>query len=153
MKNTTHGLSKHRFYPRWRDMMNRCYSPNNKHYRDYGGRGVVVCKEWRQPAAFLAWCEEESPAAGLSLDRHPDPNGPYCASNCRFATPGQQNRNMRSNVWVEHNGTLLIFKDFIELYGAVSYDVAKRRVRLHGFGLIEAGLTPSHGRPRCERSR
>ncbi len=147
-QNTTHGLSKHPFYPRWRDMMNRCYSVGNRFYKDYGGRGVKVCEEWQQPAAFLAWCDARNPAKGLSLDRYPDKDGPYSPENCRFATPHQQNRNMRSNVWVEFNGTPMIFKDFVEKYGVVNYDAAKRRVRLFGYDPIEAALTPPYGRQR-----
>ena len=29
----------------WKQMRNRCNNPNNYHYKDYGGRGIKVCKE------------------------------------------------------------------------------------------------------------
>lgn len=140
-RNRTHGLSGHRFYPVWRDMMNRCHSPRNKFYKDYGGRGVVVCEEWKTPAKFLVWCEEQDFQTGMSLDRYPDVDGPYSPDNCRFATPAQQNRNMRSNIWVQHNGERLIFKDFVAKYGVVSYECAKARYR-DGSDPITAALTP-----------
>ena len=139
-RNTIHGLSGHRFYPVWRDMMNRCYSPNNKFYGDYGGRGVIVSSDWQEPSNFFVWCEDQTFEEGMSLDRFPDLNGPYSATNCRFATPAQQNRNMRSNIWVEHNGERLIFKDFALKYGVVSYECAKSRVR-HGADPVRAALT------------
>lgn len=122
--------------------MNRCHSPKNRFYKDYGGRGVAVCKEWKEPAAFLVWCEKQEFSPGMSLDRYPDVNGPYSPDNCRFATPRQQNRNMRSNVWVEHNGERLIFKDFVIKYGVVSHEIAQKRRKKYGWGAVESALTP-----------
>lgn len=149
-----HGLSKHKFYPIWRDMMNRCYSKNNRFFGDYGGRGIFVCSEWHNVASFINWCSCQEPIPrGYSLDRYPDKDGPYSPDNCRFASPAQQNRNMRSNVWVEFGGRRMIFKDFVEEYGVVSYDVAKKRVRLHGFDLIGAALTAPFARPRPKKKR
>ncbi len=28
------------------DMKRRCYNPEEKFYKDYGGRGIKVCDEW-----------------------------------------------------------------------------------------------------------
>lgn len=36
----------HVLYNRWRDMIRRCYDPNNKSYKTYGGEGCWVCEEW-----------------------------------------------------------------------------------------------------------
>ena len=27
-------------------MKDRCYNPNNKEFKNYGGRGIFICKEW-----------------------------------------------------------------------------------------------------------
>jgi hypothetical protein len=143
LRNFRHGLTGHPLYPIWRDMMNRCHSPKNKSYKDYGGRGIFVCEQWRGgPEAFLQWAVAQGPIpAGHSLDRYPDKNGPYSPTNCRFASPSEQNHNMRSNVWVEYGGERLIFKDFVAKYGVVSYDCAKSRYK-RGWGPIEAAITP-----------
>jgi hypothetical protein len=31
----------------WRNMMDRCYRPQDAYYDRYGGRGIVVCDQWR----------------------------------------------------------------------------------------------------------
>lgn len=93
-----HGYQKNRFYYTYQGMLKRCYHKNHVAYSRYGGRGIVVCDEWKNDIAkFIAWCESKNPEIGLTLDRYPDNDGPYCPENCRFATRKQQN-NMRSNL-------------------------------------------------------
>ena len=141
-RNHRHGLRYHRFYLRWNDMMHRCYNPKNEFYGDYGGRGIDVCPKWQDVANFIVWCEGQVFEEGMTLDRHPDNDGPYSPDNCRFATPAQQNRNMRSNIWVEYRGERLVFKDFVSRYGVVEYSVARKRHRNLGWDAINAALTP-----------
>src|SRR5690606_16740629 len=43
----THGMSKTELYARWRSMLHRCTNRRSRHYRNYGGRGIVVCDQWR----------------------------------------------------------------------------------------------------------
>lgn len=43
----THTLSKTRIYKIWCAMKDRCYRSKNKRYKDYGGRGITVCEEWK----------------------------------------------------------------------------------------------------------
>lgn len=37
---------KHRLRVIWDHMKQRCNNPNNNRYKNYGGRGIVVCDEW-----------------------------------------------------------------------------------------------------------
>ena len=54
-----HGLASHQAYGVWADMRIRCYSKNNKRYKDYGGRGISICEEWRDdPTLFLKWADK-----------------------------------------------------------------------------------------------
>jgi len=141
--NTIHGYSKNKYYTVWSNIITRCYNKNSESYEEYGARGVFMCDEWKNDVgAFVKWCETQEPIPkGHSIDRFPDLNGPYSPQNCRFASNHQQNRNMRSNIWVEFNGERLIFKDFIKKYGVVDYEVARSRYR-DGWDPIKAAMTP-----------
>lgn len=87
----------------WRLMMRRCYDPNNRSYKDYGGRGIEVCEEWR--ADFLAFSRYvgSRPSPEHSLDRRNN-NGNYEPGNVRWATRTEQARNARSNVLLTYKG-------------------------------------------------
>ena len=75
-------------------MMTRCYNPNVKSYKDYGGRGVQVCEQWHSFANFLTDMGERPP--GTTLDRKDNDRG-YAPDNCRWATKAEQASNTRAN--------------------------------------------------------
>jgi len=76
-------------------MRQRCSNPDNKQYKNYGGRGIVVCEEWSDFQAFLTWASANGYREDLAIDRI-DNDGPYCPTNCRFTTTMENNRNRRS---------------------------------------------------------
>ena len=51
-----HGASNTRLYGIWTNMKGRCNNPNAEGYKDYGGRGIQVCKEWAHDfSVFQEW--------------------------------------------------------------------------------------------------
>ena len=111
-KARTHGFGKHPSYVRWYHMMLRCYSPRNKGFDRYGGRGIAVCARWQQVAHFTADVGAP-PSPGHTIDRINNDGGywcgrpecPECAAagrpcNVRWATRSEQERNKRSTIWV-----------------------------------------------------
>lgn len=76
-------------------MIQRCTNPNQKKYPIYGGRGIVVCEEWKcSYTAFRDWAMANGYEEGLSIDRV-DVDGNYEPSNCRWATRSEQEANKR----------------------------------------------------------
>jgi hypothetical protein len=67
----------------------RCYSTKCKAFKDYGGRGIVMCHEWLDnQSAFEKWCLNNNYRKGLEIDRI-DNNSNYEPSNCQFITPAE----------------------------------------------------------------
>lgn len=101
-----HGDSHTRLYNIWSGMKARCN--NNKHtqYKDYGGRGIKLCDEWKNSyTSFKQWATSNGYTDELTIDRI-DVNGDYAQSNCRWVNHKVQNNNTRTNHYIEDGVTL-----------------------------------------------
>lgn len=113
----THGMSNTKLFSIWKDMRNRCYNKNVDRYNNYGGRGITVCKEWKESfEPFMEWAFANGYEEGLSIERK-DVNGNYEPSNCIWITKEEQYRNKTSNVLVEYQGESICIKELSEKTG------------------------------------
>lgn len=71
-------------------------------WKDYGGRGIRVCDEWRTFAGFYADMGER-PSKGHSIERK-DADGNYEPGNCVWATDDVQRANKQDTIYVEWEG-------------------------------------------------
>lgn len=133
----------------WENMKTRCYNPNQEEFHNYGGRGIVVCEEWKNSKrVFVEWAMKSGYQDGLSLDRI-DVNGNYEPGNCRWATDHIQTRNMRRNRMVTFNGKTQCITDWATELD-ISVGALKKRIKRHG---VEYALTAPLDKNRSSRHR
>lgn len=131
----THGLSTETLYWVLRSMMQRCSpaaSKNCKHL--YYSKGVRVCDEWaKDPAAFVAWAEENGYASGLMIDRI-DSNGNYEPNNCRWVDALMSANNCTTNIRIWVFGEELTLSQAVRRYSKFPYGTV--------YGRIKRGVDP-----------
>ena len=90
-----HGMYFTPEYRSWRKMKERCNNKNHKYYKNYGGRGISVCKEWND---FMAFYKDmgDKPFPNADIDRI-DNNGDYEPSNCRWVSRAENCHNKSTN--------------------------------------------------------
>ena len=93
MGKIKHRMSRTPIYRIWVAMIQRCENPNDKAYKDYGGRGIKVCERWRKFENFYA--DMGNRPEDKSLDRWPDNDGDYEPDNCKWSTYLEQAQNKR----------------------------------------------------------
>lgn len=103
-KFRTHGLRNHPLHETWTRMKGRCYNKKNEKYKDYGGRGIYVCEEWKKDfKSFYDWSIENGWQEGLTIDRRNN-DGIYEPANCRWVPNEVQANNKRTNVFITYQG-------------------------------------------------
>ena len=116
IRNTQGSMShRHPLWGRWEKIIKRCHNPNDKDYKNYGGRGIYVEERWLSFPNFL---EDMGPSfqEGLTINRI-DNNGPYSRENCEWATPEQQSKNKRSSRLIVTKYGRLTIADTAKLAG------------------------------------
>ena len=156
---TMFGMSNERLYRIWHGMKRRCYDEKTQHYKDYGGRGITVCDEWRDNYfAFRLWAHQNGYQDNLSIDRI-NVDGNYEPNNCRWATWKEQNNNKRPyselptrKKWGEQweiNGEVKLALEWCEECG-ININTVRYRIKTKGMTPYEALTTHElgNGRPR-----
>lgn len=91
---TMHGHGNTPEYHIWYGMLERCNNPEHIQFKNYGGRGILVCGEWSDDVAVFVRDMGPRPSPRHSVDRINN-DGNYEPGNCRWATPKQQAKNKR----------------------------------------------------------
>lgn len=132
-----HGGKNERLYNIWHGMKQRCKCKTCQDYSNYGGRGITVCSEWDNDyARFREWAINNGYNDGLSLDRI-DVNDGYKPSNCRWATPFEQNNNRRSSRKFIVNGKAMTIPE-IAIANNLTYATLYQRLAKNGFCIQDA---------------
>jgi hypothetical protein len=71
-----------RLYTIWLNMNRRCA---DKREKNYGGKGVEVCREWKEYLVFKQWALEHGYSYNLTIDRIDSDKG-YYPENCQWLT-------------------------------------------------------------------
>lgn len=116
LAKSVNGLSRTLTHKRWLAMKQRCYDQNTRTYPRYGGRGILVCDEWKND--FLCFLRDMGPcpSVGYSLDRVDNEKG-YSPQNCRWIPKKEQAKNTSTNVIIFWNERRLCLTDWAKLLG------------------------------------
>ena len=80
---------------KWDGIIKRCYYVTHDNYKNYGGRGITICDEWKNDFnEFLKWSLNNGYKPQLQIDRINN-DGNYEPNNCRFVTKEQNAVNTR----------------------------------------------------------
>lgn len=125
-----HGMAHSKIYQTWQDIKRRCFNPNCKEFKNYGGRGITMFSEWIDDfqkfydyVSNLPHFDEEN----YSLDRI-DNNGNYEPDNLRWADQKTQCRNRRNNHLVKYGDrwvTLIELSDITD----IPYQTLQKRLK------------------------
>jgi hypothetical protein len=134
-----HGLSYHRLCTIYSMMNTRCFNKNYPKYCDYGGRGIIVCEEWKNDImAFYNWAINNGYKEGLAIDRI-DNNGNYEPSNCQWITQAENNaigkRRQFAQSKIKYNGVSHNGISFV-----VNIGVDNKLIYLGSFKTIEEAV-------------
>jgi hypothetical protein len=127
-RNRTHGLSGSRAYSVWCSIIARCENPRESGYPNYGGRGIVMCPEWR--TSFAQFLEDMGPPPPNRSIERLDNDGPYAPNNCVWADRVTQNNNSRRNRLVTWNGRTQTLAQWSRERG-IPYATMKMRLNHH----------------------
>lgn len=147
---TKHGESDTRLYKVWLDMKRRCYNAKDVDYKNYGGRGITVCDEWKDSFVnFSQWAYEngydkDAPKGQCTIDRI-DVNGCYEPENCRWVNIHIQSNNKRNNRILTYNGESHTLSEWCEIVN-IPYNCLQLRLNKLHWSVEKTLTTPTRNK-------
>lgn len=128
-----HGMKGTRIYNIWKGIKVRCYNKNRIYYKNYGGRGIIVCDRWLNSfenfyedmsLSYISHCKKHG-EVDTTIDRINN-DGNYEKDNCKWSTKLEQSINSRNTKKIEYKGTIKTVKEIAKIMGISHAAMGKR---------------------------
>lgn len=120
-------------------MKARCSNLNHPQYKNYGGRGIKVCKRWHDSFENFLADVGYRPSPKHSLERMKNGKG-YKPGNVTWSTNKKQSRNKRTNRFYTFQGKKLCLTDWAKKF-SLKEPTLRHRLDV-GWSLERALTTP-----------
>lgn len=155
--NRIHDMSWSREWRIWSGIKTRCTNPKRRSYKDYGGRGILMCDRWANGEDGLTGFECFLKDIGLrptpkhSVERV-DNDGNYEPENCKWIPRSEQVRNTRVTVRLAHEGITRTAMEWSAITGVTAREITRRMGR--GWtaerAIFQPERTPAKRKVACE---
>lgn len=128
-RNRVHGMGETKLHARWMAMIARCENPKHRGYHNYGGRGIKVCKRWRE--SFTAFFADmgHPPFTDYQIDRI-DNDKDYEPGNCRWVSNKTNSRNRKNVRMLTYLGETKPLNEWAEQVGLEPKTLYQRLYKL-----------------------
>jgi len=126
-------------------MKSRCYDHTDVQYKNWGAKGVRVCKEWLEnPISFYDWAMSNGWKKGLQIDKDKlattKPGLLYSPEFCCFLT-AKENAFYKSNsIMIEYKGETKSISEWADVL-SIPYKLLESRYK-YGWGAKKMFETP-----------
>lgn len=135
-----------RLFSIFKGMRERCYRSNSIAYKNYGGRGIKICDDWKNDfMKFYNWAIENGYKEDLTIERI-DVNGNYEPKNCKWISKREQSYNRRINLLIKYNNETHTITEWAEKRG-VKRDLLYNRIKR--MGIVDKAFENRDLRFRC----
>jgi len=142
-KHLIHNMSNTRLYREWYSIKSRCYNNKEDSYKNYGGRGITMCDDWKNSfVSFMNWALKNGYSDELSIERN-DVNGNYEPSNCTWIPLNRQSANRRSSYIIEYKGETHNLTDWCKRLD-LPFKFIHNRIYKLGWSFEKAITEPKH---------
>lgn len=151
---TTHGMRGTHEFQCWSDMKKRCYDETAKNFKDYGGRGIRVCRGWHTSINFFADMGRKPIGHRLSINRINNDGHYSCGHcdeckengwtmNCKWATSLEQMSHYRKTQNITFNGKTQCVRAWARELGIHPNTIYNRLKK--GWSSEQCLVYPTHG--------